>query len=479
MGRLTLFAQDRFYRLLKLRDHQGLAAQIVSSGSLTVVEFSVSLLVRVGSSLVLTRLLAPEIFGVFAIILSIHYIFVMITDIGIRSLIIVSKNSNDTNFLSTCWTIQIFRAGVIVFVIAVVALGIHLLQNRGVFGPDSSYGVAVLPMALATSGIPFIFQGFESVNQHVYAKKMEFRRITYMAITQQFVSTLLTILFASLYPTVLALVFGMITASCIRLFLSYRMFPGAAMHFCLEPTYVREIRSRGKWIFTNSMMTVLNVSVDRLLFGLTLPASEFGVYFIARQFLDLPSTLAGKLHSAMGLQVFRQLHSPDRQVRFRDYYYRYRAVFDGFILIACGCLLSGGAAVIDILYDPRYRDAGWMIQVLSIGLLMIGPNLIRDAFGAQGRFRPMAILGFVQMIFAWAGVAVALLVFESFLLALLALALHRLPETLLALVVASREGWIDVWREIKPFPWLAVGAGLGWGVDVFWFGFLADVSPAL
>ena len=68
---------------------------------------------RLGSSLVMTRLLAPEAFGLFAIVTVVSVVLALLADVGIRSAIITHSRGTSVDFLDTAWTVQIVR-GVLV-----------------------------------------------------------------------------------------------------------------------------------------------------------------------------------------------------------------------------------------------------------------------------------------------------------------------------------------------------------------------------
>src|SRR5436189_4716665 len=66
-------------------------------------------LLRFGSNLVLTRLLAPEILGIMALLNVVMQGLQMLSDTGIGVCIVQSMRGDDPIFLRTAWTIQIIR----------------------------------------------------------------------------------------------------------------------------------------------------------------------------------------------------------------------------------------------------------------------------------------------------------------------------------------------------------------------------------
>ncbi len=68
-----------------------------------------SQILRLGSNLILTRLLFPEAFGLMALVQTFIIGLEMFSDVGIRPSIIQNHRGNDPSFLNTAWTIQVIR----------------------------------------------------------------------------------------------------------------------------------------------------------------------------------------------------------------------------------------------------------------------------------------------------------------------------------------------------------------------------------
>lgn len=453
----------------KPADQRTLSDKILISGAWNGIEQATSIVFRIGSTLIVTRLLAPDIFGLFAVVMTVQTIILLITDFGIRSLIIIADDAADRDFLRTCWSVQIVRAITLWGIVLLLALGLYGLQQAGAVAPDTTYAAPVLPAAIAVGSFQLVLQGFESVNQHVYAKEMRFRALTLLKITTSAISPLLTIAIAIFYPNVWALVISGLLAGLLRTVLTFRMFSGPSMRWTWNRTHTGEILRRGKWIMSNSAMTALTGQADQLLLGAFLPPSLLGIYFLAKQIFAVMPNLIMKLHGSVGLQLFRELLTRPDLAMFRDRYYRYRSPIDMLSWLLAGGFLTAGPALIDLMYDPRYLAGGTVLQILAVGLPLTSTGLIQRAFAAQKRFRLMAVFGLIRALSIWLGLIVTLMLFESPELAFLVISLHRLPEIVAILALARRESWID-WREFRFLPAIGIGALLGWGVSELYFG---------
>ncbi|MFQ3629446.1 MAG: oligosaccharide flippase family protein, partial [Cyanobacteriota bacterium] len=74
-----------------------------------VLTYGISLALRIGSNLILTRLLNPEMFGKVSLVWVFLGALVLFSDLGVAPSIIQSKRGDDPDFLNTAWTIQVIR----------------------------------------------------------------------------------------------------------------------------------------------------------------------------------------------------------------------------------------------------------------------------------------------------------------------------------------------------------------------------------
>src|SRR5213593_469813 len=66
-------------------------------------------LLRLVSNLIVTRLLAPDMFGVMAVATTVPVIMALLSDIGLTPNIVRSPWGDDPVFLDTAWTVSIVR----------------------------------------------------------------------------------------------------------------------------------------------------------------------------------------------------------------------------------------------------------------------------------------------------------------------------------------------------------------------------------
>src|SRR5262245_23612870 len=94
----------------------------VGSAVWTVLGFGAMQLLRFGFNLALTRLIAPQVFGVMAIVNLCVQALHMFSDLGIRQCVIHHARGDEADFLNTAWTLQILRGLLLWALAAAVAL---------------------------------------------------------------------------------------------------------------------------------------------------------------------------------------------------------------------------------------------------------------------------------------------------------------------------------------------------------------------
>jgi O-antigen/teichoic acid export membrane protein len=442
-------------------------AKILTSTKLSGIRFASDVGLRLVSTVILTRLLEPEIYGVFAIVLVYIYMLEMFSDLGLRSLILTREGDVSDTFLRTCWSISILRGLFILLVSAAISVVINMLQGQGVFAPDSPYSAEVLPWAITAIGCTSFVLGLNSPNAYMRERNMDFGRVTLVYVIIHLSGLIITIALAYYLRSVWALVIGFAAKTVIQVTLSFLAFPGPSMRFDLNRHDFGIVIDRGKWIIGHSALHALSKSADRLVLGFAMSASTFGLYSIARQLVDLIPMFLTSLDQQMGLQVFTHLHKSTVD-QFRRNYYRYRLFFDALAGLSAGAGMVMAPLLIQLVFDDRYQGIAPIVQVLIWSVLVTGPTLLRTAFIAERRFKQMTLLSVVTAVTLWVGLCVAVFVFDSVPAALMIIALHRLPEAIIITLLAGDRDWIIIWREFISFGFCVVGALVGWGLVLAW-----------
>jgi O-antigen/teichoic acid export membrane protein len=437
----------------------GLRTRILNAGMWTVTGHAVETLIRLGTSLVMTRLLVPDDFGLMAVALTVPTGLALLSDLGIRSNVIRKSGHLGTDFLRTAWTIQVVR-GMLLSVLVLLIAGLFLLpQVRRLMPAGSLLLHPQLPYLLAAMGAVSVIGAFSSVNLFLQERDIKFGPLILRTIISKILPVPVMVVWALLYPSVWSLVAGAVLAQFVLTLFSYIMIPGAPMKFQWDRHHVRNLFGDGKWIALSTAGNLFISQGDRLILATMLSATQMGLYAIAWTLAEVARSFLQRLHGYITLPLLSELFRtrPDRAI---DTYYRYRRPIDFLAFTAIGLLWMAGPEIIHILYDDRYADAGWILRVLSLSLAAFPFQMINACFIANDEWRNSSF----NSLSLTASFVVA--IYLGYTLSgstgvIWAVALYSWPATLILLTRAYRRGWVDPIREIKMLPFVLVGMAAG------------------
>ena len=311
----------------------------------TIVSFGGSQLIRLSANIVLTRLLAPELFGIMTIVNAFRTGVELVSDVGIGQNIISNKNADDPDFYNTAWTLQSIR-GLLLWVIAC-----------GAAAPVAHfYEAPSLRLILPVASFVLVLSGFTSINQFLIQRRLQIAKFTAYEIVVGIIWAVGQIALAYFIPTIWALVFGLILGSAIPMIGSYFLLPEVRHRFTISRSYAWQIIHFGKWIFLGSIVYFLSMSFDRLYLAGVIPLALLGVYGIARSISELLSMLVSRLGNIV-IFPFIASHSEMPRADLREQLGSIRLKF--LLIAALG--VSFSAATLDlaikIIYDQRYHAA--------------------------------------------------------------------------------------------------------------------------
>ncbi|NEQ55591.1 MAG: oligosaccharide flippase family protein [Leptolyngbya sp. SIO3F4] len=326
-------------------------------GSLwTFAGFGSSQVIRLVSNLILTRLLAPEFFGVMAIVNSLKIGFVLLSDFGIKQSIVHSKRGDDATFLDTAWTVEVIRG----FGLFLICCFCSIPAAR-IYGSESFHWL--MPLV----GFTTLIETFQSTALIGLRRKINVGKEIAFELFIQIASLVTMVAWAFVSPTLLSLAIGLIVGAVIRTGGSYLFFADRRNSFCLDRESAAEIFAFGKWLFIATTLIVLAEQSDRLILGNLLPLEVVGVYSVALNLANLPRQVVKRLGNQVIFPVIsRRSDSSRPKLRIEILRQRQKllAVF-GVMLLP---FILAGDSLISVMYDPRYADATWMLPILALGV---------------------------------------------------------------------------------------------------------------
>jgi O-antigen/teichoic acid export membrane protein len=402
----------------------------------TVMDYGCSTALRVVNSLILTRLLMPESFGLMALVMTLVIGIGLMSDFGLGPSVIRSPRGDDPALLNTVWTLQVIRGLGIFLVILILTWPMALIYREPRL-------MALLPAL----GLNIVISSFNSTNLLSMSRHMGVRRLFLADIIAQIAGLLITICCAWLFPSVWALVIGATLGTVCRLSLSFyrRLIPGIRNAFYWDRESARSLVHFGKWILLSTAFYFFASQADRLILGRLVSFSLLGVYSIAYSVSDIPRAVINAFTQKVGYPfIAKMVHLPAAEFRRVFLLYRLRALLAGAAMLSLMVYLGG--FLVSKMYDSRYHAATWMVPVLALGLwhtLLYATTM--PALLSLGKSKYQAIGNAYYCVAVLIAIPVGFHFFGMFG-AVVAVAAGDLPFYFVSVTGASREG-VSTWRQ--------------------------------
>ena len=415
-----------------------------------------ALIIRMGRSMIMTRLLFPEAYGLMTLVWAVLYGMQMFADTGIVASIIRDKRGDDPDFLNTAWTSNVIRGAGLSVVACLLAWPVATIYHQ-----------PALAKLLPVAGLTALIHGWVSTSIYTCRRHMDFKRLTLLDLSNEVVTFIVLVSWAYFFPSVWALVGGAVISQAYLVAASYLYLPGIRNWFRWDRSSVDTFRSFGKWIFLSSAMYFLSTQSDRFLLGHYLSMAHLGVYGTATVLSGAAQTIILKINSDVLFPVYSRIVHEGGD-RLKSVVFRTRLAIDAGLILPIAVIMMLGTNIVGLLYDPRYHDAGWMLQVLCVRLLLVATLSNSEscliALGhpnfsfIQNACRAVAI--FVAIPLGW--------YFFGTKGVIWAVALSELPPVAVMWIGLARQKLFSPVAELRSGLFAGAGALIGLAVLQFW-----------
>lgn len=335
-----------------------LKSLVFKGATWTVAGHGAGQLIRFAKNLILTRLLFPEAFGVMSLVWMTIFALEMLSDVGIGPAIVRERRVNDAQFLHTAWTVQIIRGTLFWIAACFVA------RPMATF-----YGEAELAYLIPVAGLTALIAGFNSTAVHTCRREMNYRLLTLLDIGNEIIGFVAVVLWAAVSPTVWALVGGALLSRLFFLIGSHLFLPGILHRFLWDASCARALLAFGKWMFLASAFGFVALQGDRLLLGRYLNMAQLGVYSVAVMLAEAVYAVTIKVNHGVLFPAYGKV-AHEGVPRLGSVFHRAHKSIDMLWIAPISTLMVLANWVISLLYDQRYEDAGWILQLLCVRLIM-------------------------------------------------------------------------------------------------------------
>jgi O-antigen/teichoic acid export membrane protein len=367
----------------------GFAARLVNlKGELfsSTFTFGLTAAIRLGSSLILTRLLAPEAYGIFGILLSFLFMIELLSDVGTVGLLIRHPRGDERVFVHTIWTVRLIRCSLNFLI---VFFGAPLIA--------AIYNIPLLTGAFRTLSFWFLISGAESMSFAISQRRQKARISNYAELISNAVMTIFVIAAAGILKSHYALIYGSLLQRALLTIGSYFFFRDIGVGFAFDREALVDQFRFARYVLPSSVLSIVLTQYDKVIllkfFNLTL----MGIYSIAGNMIGPVSGVithnARVVLYARCAEYFRS--NPDT-ARSRYYSENGRLLLIG---IALPALVAGFARLlIAVLYDARYAMVGDVLTILGLGTIVFAfQNASENLLVAAGKTNAVLMANVIRL----------------------------------------------------------------------------------
>jgi O-antigen/teichoic acid export membrane protein len=254
---------------------QNKSASPVKSAFFVVASRWLDRLIGFLSTLILARLLVPEDFGLIAMASIVIGLAEVLFDVGVNVFLIQAKNPEKSHF-DTAWTIRIIQGATIFAVAAAFSPFFADYFN------DPRVAHIVIWLSFGS-----LIAASENIGIVCFQRNMQFGLEFRYLFIKRLAGFAVTISFAFLLKSYIALIVGTLVSRCVGVFLSYFMHP---MRPSLSLKKYRELLAVSVWLMAKNIIAYIDGNLHKFVLGGRADSATLGGYTVACELADMPGT---------------------------------------------------------------------------------------------------------------------------------------------------------------------------------------------
>jgi len=317
-------------------------------------------LLRIVSTVALTRLLGPADFGAMGVIASIQFILAMVSDVGFFAYV-VRRDIDDRRLLDEVWTLRLIRG----LVLSVLIGGLSWTLAGAIGKPQLCWLIAV-------GGVQLAIEGLSSMAFATGAKQGLIGRLTLLDLLPAVTQIALSILIALALRNYWAIMIAVLLSSLLKVALSYRLFPDSGRRFAPSLARARSVWAFGRYIAGSSITQIIVSQTDKIVFARLFSLPQFGLYSLATNLAALPQNIMANYSPRILYPAFARAHGGPVDALAACYYRTGQAMRMAYMLGA-GALVAIAPLIVHLLYGPRYVGAIPYLELLACAVIFKFP----------------------------------------------------------------------------------------------------------
>jgi len=342
------------------------------------------------ASILLARLLFPEDFGIYGIVLIVTRFATRLGSFGFTQVLIQQKMIDDAH-IRTTFTVNLGIATLTTVTLYILApyISPYLLKE------DDLGKLPLVVNVLRLLSVNFILIAFYSVPDSLLKRKLKFKQSSIIGIFGGVAKYLSPVIFAFLGFGVWSLVLGPVMGELIYVIAFYtstRWVP----RFGIQKQALKDIFSFGMWMNMYSYIQYLYKNIDYFLISNFLGLRLLGFYERAYNLMNTPRKRVGDMINNVMLATYSRIQDEDE--RMNNAMRKVMGTVALIIFPAMIWLWFAAPSLIRFLYGEKWEGVVAPLQIMSVsGLIESVTMIYYPAFIARGMVKNRTRVHFIVL----------------------------------------------------------------------------------
>jgi len=345
--------QNIFKQLARiaLTDGGSLKDKVLRSGIWVAADKVVLSVLGVLRSVVLARLLTPEIFGLIGL-----------AQIGIRTIEVFTRPGIGEALIARRQSFE--EASATAFTL-LLARGVLLAALMYLAAPYIArfYETKQLELVIQVLAFGFIIEGFRNIRHFERRRELEFRELTYLSQAAAWTNAVVAISCAYWFRNVWALVIGQLSAALVITILSYAVL-GGRPRIAFDRLVARQLLSYGKFVTASGIVLFFANELDSAVIGKYLGIEQLGYYALALSISQMATSQISSVASNVMMPAYSKLQG-DREALGHAY-----LLAVGMVMFIVVPAVVGAVLMADPLVRVIYGEK-WVAAIAPLRVMML------------------------------------------------------------------------------------------------------------
>jgi len=328
----------------------------VKAGVTNLTSQALSLTITLFRAAILARLLSPDDYGVFTMVIVIIGFALIFKDLGLSTATIREKEITHEQVSNLFWINTVIGIFSMIIVIA-LAPGIVWF-----------YGDSRLASIAFVLSIAFLFGGLAVQHQALLKRQMQFGKIAFITLSADLFSSLIGIIIAWLQYGYWALIW-MNVARSFFLMIGFWYFTEWKPGLWSKHTGTKKFLKLGVDVAGLNAFSTITRNLDKIIAGKIASASSLGFYIKGNQ---VPNLISGQIRMAFFSVALPALSSLQKEKeRFFKYYYDFLNVICWITMPFAVLLFVFAEEIIQIYFGPKWGGSAIFMKIFAIHSLIM------------------------------------------------------------------------------------------------------------